>query len=434
VILRKEIQDRTLLSLLMKVSRLAEICLQLLIRGRFSGENNVISELDLEYLGPDALEMLENSPTRVYNRLVGYLDCLAIFINSEIFDFSIDPTDENQTTANFCSSVLDLTAVPLLRKKSLSRSELKLSQSAIDFTQEFLNTRSSLKALTLSSLKQAPSTEFFDLVVTSASIQDLMSYHASIILASLFSIASTRDYLVKKNSLPMLVTLVQIGNPEVSEQAMKALSICSKSVSKHVLRQSLKTFNSNTFKKIAEISPVYHFYYDIFIHALCDYTPTNYKDCSLIHMTNKTKHLSISPCGLKLRNDLWTFESALANKGAKDSGKWVFEVFIETEGIIQIGWANISCIFDPEAGTGVGGSIFCDLSTTKTHIRVMNSYGENWAIGDTISALLDLDKGEILYLRNGRDMGIAFTGVENACEWFPAISLASGQSCKLSFG
>ena len=56
-----------------------------------------------------------------------------------------------------------------------------------------------------------------------------------------------------------------------------------------------------------------------------------------------------------MRNDSWTFESIRATHSVSGCGKYAYEVKIETTGIIQIGWATEESIFDPEAGTGVGG-------------------------------------------------------------------------------
>jgi hypothetical protein len=63
-----------------------------------------------------------------------------------------------------------------------------------------------------------------------------------------------------------------------------------------------------------------------------------------------------------------------------------------------------------------------------------NSYGEEWASGDVISVMLDLDNGSMSYQRNGVYLGVAFSEVDVALPWFPAVSLAAGQACEFYFG
>ena len=66
-----------------------------------------------------------------------------------------------------------------------------------------------------------------------------------------------------------------------------------------------------------------------------------------------------------------------------------------------------------------------------------SAYGQQWAKGDVIGCMIDLDAGEISYARNGVDMGVAFTGVkgfESGLAYFPALSLSHGEKCDVNFG
>lgn len=67
-----------------------------------------------------------------------------------------------------------------------------------------------------------------------------------------------------------------------------------------------------------------------------------------------TPSVSFSYCGWEIRNDVWTFESVRAKYGKIGAGRHVYEVELNTDGIIQIGWSDGNCVFDPESGTGVG--------------------------------------------------------------------------------
>jgi hypothetical protein len=52
-------------------------------------------------------------------------------------------------------------------------------------------------------------------------------------------------------------------------------------------------------------------------------------------------------------------------------------------------------------------------------------WGEHWMVGDIIGTLIDLNKGEIMYWRNNKFLGIAFTDVPRGPNhaYFPAVSL-----------
>jgi hypothetical protein len=133
-------------------------------------------------------------------------------------------------------------------------------------------------------------------------------------------------------------------------------------------------------------------------------------------------------------------------------------VLIYTNEVIQIGWATRDSVFEPELGSGVGDD---DLSYSFDGNRCKkwhgyhpedNDYGEPWQAGDVITCLLDLDKGEISYCRNGRNMGVAFSGIITKSTLFPvsysqntvveasvtispqALSLSNAQDCRVRFG
>ncbi|KAI8610917.1 concanavalin A-like lectin/glucanase domain-containing protein [Chytriomyces sp. MP71] len=144
--------------------------------------------------------------------------------------------------------------------------------------------------------------------------------------------------------------------------------------------------------------------------------------------------------GTAVRNDSWTFESARSRVGVSGTGKYGFEVVLATSGIIQLGWATSDCRFDPEGGEGVGDnshSYAYDGNRKKKWHSIYttnNDYGEEWSEGDVITVLLDLNNGLISYLRNGTDLGVAFTEIDTTREWFAAASLAGGQGCAIKFG
>ena len=154
--------------------------------------------------------------------------------------------------------------------------------------------------------------------------------------------------------------------------------------------------------------------------------------------------------GLELSNENWYFESVIANQPiGKELYKneenhpdgWYYEVVIYTDGVMQIGWANLNCKFYPEKGCGVGDSPnSCGYDGARCKIwngpcRDMireNDYGIEWQKGDVISVVLGWD-GELHYWLNGSDMGASLFTIDTDIQWFPALSLAIGQHCMFSF-
>lgn len=184
---------------------------------------------------------------------------------------------------------------------------------------------------------------------------------------------------------------------------------------------------------------------------------TNNPAFTEIDLVSRSKYCTINyeNC-LQVRNDTWTFETVRATRcvpaiidkeddDGKDeqiaSHKYAFEVKLESDGLMQLGWASEHFEFDPEGGKGVGDDThsygYDGYRAKKWHGRystMRTSYGLKWAEGDIITCAIDMDVGEIGYYKNGVDMGVAFYGVVTSRAWYPAISLATGQQCKLQFG
>lgn len=161
---------------------------------------------------------------------------------------------------------------------------------------------------------------------------------------------------------------------------------------------------------------------------------------SLILSTNK----------LQVANENWYFESVRGNQHVSTSlydqtseavPGWYYEVVIHTKGIIQIGWANEGCVFDPHKGVGVGDTTnSCGFDGIRCKIWYGpsidvfedNDYGIAWQIGDVVSVLLSW-KGDISFWLNGKDLGVARRGVDTSKLWYPAASLSVDQQCSFIF-
>uniref|UniRef100_A0A8C3FVU6 RING-type E3 ubiquitin transferase n=1 Tax=Chrysemys picta bellii TaxID=8478 RepID=A0A8C3FVU6_CHRPI len=89
-------------------------------------------------------------------------------------------------------------------------------------------------------------------------------------------------------------------------------------------------------------------------------------------------------------------------------GKWIYEVLISSQGLMQIGWCTLNCRFNQES----------------------------WAAGDIVSCLIDLDEGTIAFCLNGVSLGTAFDNITRGAgmAYFPAISLSFKESVAFNFG
>lgn len=85
-----------------------------------------------------------------------------------------------------------------------------------------------------------------------------------------------------------------------------------------------------------------------------------------------------------------------------------------------MGWSTLTASLDlgtDRNGWGFGGT------GKKSHNRQFDNYGEAFGKNDVINCLLDLDKGEVRFMKNGVDLGVAFTGVNPKQPVFPAVVL-----------
>ncbi|KAI9244676.1 hypothetical protein BDA99DRAFT_528851 [Phascolomyces articulosus] len=155
---------------------------------------------------------------------------------------------------------------------------------------------------------------------------------------------------------------------------------------------------------------------------------------------------------LEARNDSWTFETVRSTHPTPVRGsdawqqegtshKYMYEVVLATDGLMQVGWVTDEFEIDPEGGTGVGDDAYSygydGCRVKKWHAADQNrrrNYGCSWSVGDTITCLLDLDRGEMRYYQNGQDLGVAFSYINPDRVWYPAISLSTGQECRFRFG
>uniref|UniRef100_A0A8D0GBH5 B30.2/SPRY domain-containing protein n=1 Tax=Sphenodon punctatus TaxID=8508 RepID=A0A8D0GBH5_SPHPU len=118
-------------------------------------------------------------------------------------------------------------------------------------------------------------------------------------------------------------------------------------------------------------------------------------------------------------------------------GKWIYEVLISSQGLMQIGWCTLNCRFNQEEGVGdTPDSYAYDGNRVRKWNVTTTNYGKSWAAGDIVSCLIDLDEGNIAFCLNGVSLGTAFDNISrgSGMAYFPAISLSFKESVAFNFG
>ncbi|XP_040102863.1 E3 ubiquitin-protein ligase RNF123 isoform X2 [Oryx dammah] len=118
-------------------------------------------------------------------------------------------------------------------------------------------------------------------------------------------------------------------------------------------------------------------------------------------------------------------------------GKWIYEVLISSQGLMQIGWCTINCRFNQEEGVGdTHNSYAYDGNRVRKWNVTTTNYGKAWASGDIVSCLIDLDEGTLSFSLNGVSLGTAFENLSRGLgmAYFPAISLSFKESVAFNFG
>ncbi|XP_073699824.1 E3 ubiquitin-protein ligase RNF123-like [Garra rufa] len=118
-------------------------------------------------------------------------------------------------------------------------------------------------------------------------------------------------------------------------------------------------------------------------------------------------------------------------------GKWVYEVLISSQGLMQIGWCTLNCRFNQEEGVGdTPDSYAYDGNRVRKWNVTTTNYGKSWAAGDIVSCLIDLDEATITFCLNGQSLGVAFSNIKTGpgVAYFPAISLSFKESVAFNFG
>jgi len=118
-------------------------------------------------------------------------------------------------------------------------------------------------------------------------------------------------------------------------------------------------------------------------------------------------------------------------------GKWSYEVLLETNGLLQIGFCQLKTPFNQHYGVGDDIHSFgYDGYRLSCWSKNENRYGKIWDLGDIIGVCIDLDNKLIEYYQNGEKLGILEKIVEKepGVAYFPGISFSDYEKCYFNFG
>ena len=140
-------------------------------------------------------------------------------------------------------------------------------------------------------------------------------------------------------------------------------------------------------------------------------------------------------------------------KCALETGAWYYEIGVQTEGVMQVGWAQSGFKPDAVTGDGVGDDqhswAYDGARAQKWHGGASEAYGSAWESGDVLGCSLDLTRGggEISFSLNGAPLGPAFSqltaegaGASSSSSsssrpaFFPAAALEGSEALTLCVG
>jgi hypothetical protein len=172
--------------------------------------------------------------------------------------------------------------------------------------------------------------------------------------------------LLEENIFTVLTALLQESRPVIRREAIVTISRCYRILPKSGVLHGPFVFTSMMQHLIESDYPSVFYAYQFTLDAI-NYTPYSEevefnvsKFYTMLNRDDKTPQLLISPDRVEVRNDSWTFESIRGNIPipANSTGKYAYETILFSDGIIQVGFASLSCVFDAEVGSGVGDDGF----------------------------------------------------------------------------
>jgi len=128
------------------------------------------------------------------------------------------------------------------------------------------------------------------------------------------------------------------------------------------------------------------------------------------------------------------FSTFVANVGVT-SGRWYYQVILQTRGLLQIGWATKQHAPSSAEGQGTGDDshswAYDGMRLKRWHQSPADYSRQRWNAGDIVGCMLDLDVpgGEMSFSLNGENLGVAFAGFYSADmgPLYPAASISASE-------
>ncbi|XP_068148443.1 ATP-dependent RNA helicase Ddx1 [Drosophila tropicalis] len=137
--------------------------------------------------------------------------------------------------------------------------------------------------------------------------------------------------------------------------------------------------------------------------------------------------LAVTPDGLKCQSrEFKEWHGCRGTTGVRGKGKYYYEATVTDEGLCRVGWSTQQAKLDLGTcrfGFGFGGT------GKKSNNRQFDDYGEAFGKADVIGCLLDLQRLEISFTKNGQHLGVAFKIPENMSRetFYPALVLKNAE-------
>lgn len=135
--------------------------------------------------------------------------------------------------------------------------------------------------------------------------------------------------------------------------------------------------------------------------------------------SDKDASFTLSGGDLTAANDGSGFAICRANTGVS-TGKWYWEITINTLGSSKIGIAKSTESLSNYLGSGAGGYSYADNGDIWNNGSNTTLCSCPQTAGDVVGIKLDLNAGTIEFLLNNTSLGVAFTGLSGT--FYPAVS------------
>jgi len=111
---------------------------------------------------------------------------------------------------------------------------------------------------------------------------------------------------------------------------------------------------------------------------------------------------------------------------SKSSGKWYFEVTIDSGTTHYVGIGTEHANLNDSVGSDEYGYAYCDLDGKKYHNATPEAFGNTFEAGDVVGVALDLDNNKVWFSKNGvwQDSGVPASGTDEAYSIAPGTYFA----------